>query len=369
MLPIGPYVPILRWKEAERQALKKLFDTDRDHISPLIEPITPQPNSKGQLKTVPQLAAEIPTAIAECWGQRPIFFDAHLPRHDPHVEQEDALLRDVIRHGKQQNLTIVPVTGLSRVPAYQSAVVSAVTSMGLGVCIRLTPADILDAALPANLQRLVDSLKQKRATVDLLIDFRTIYGVQAPNWSDALSRIPEIKSWRNLIAASGAFPQDLTRTNDGEPMRPGDHPFPRTDWTNWASQMQHWSLPRRPFFSDYTIQWALQQKPIQIPNVSASIRYTCEDHWLVMRGQGMLTEGSAGAKQYPAHAKRLVRKKEFCGGAHSAGDAYIEEKSRENLQAIKKTGNARTWIEAGINHHLTFVARQVASRFSERAPA
>ena len=369
MLPIGPYVPILRWKEAERKALQKIFDTDREHITPLIESITPQPNSKGQLKTVSQLAAEIPITIAECWGQKPIFFDAHLPRHDPHLGQEDTLLQDVINHGKQRNLTIVPVTGLSRLPAYQSAVASAVALMGLGVCIRLTPADILDTALPAKLQSLVGLLKQKQTAVDLLIDFRTIFGVQAPNWSDALSRIPELKHWRTLIAASGAFPQDLTRTNDGEPMRPGDHPFPRRDWTNWASQMQQWSLPRRPFFSDYTIQWALQQKPIQVPNISASIRYTCEDHWLVMRGQGMLTEGSAGAKQYPAHAKRLVRKKEFCGGTYSAGDAYIEQKSREDLQKIKKTGNARTWIEAGINHHLTFVTRQVANWFSDRASA
>jgi hypothetical protein len=369
MLLMGPYVPVLRWKEAERKALHKLFHADREQISPLIGPLTPQANSKGRSKTVSELATDIPADIAECWGQRPIFFDAHLPRHDLNIGQEDSLLREVVSHGKQRGLTIIPVTGLSRPVAYQSAVVSAVALMGAGACVRLTPADILDATLPKKLQDLVVSLKQKEAVIDILVDFRSIFGVQTPNWSDVLARIPQLNEWRTLISASGAFPQDLTRTNGGEPMEPGEHDFPRSDWINWADHVKSGRLPRCPLFSDYTIQWALQQKPIQVPNISASIRYTCEDHWLVMRGEGMQKEGSAGAKQYPAHAKQLVRKKEFCGAAFSAGDAYIEEKSRENLQAIKKTGNARTWIEAGINHHLTFVARQVANRFSEKTSA
>ena len=38
----GPshYVPILRWKQAERYALRNLRDEDRDRITPLIE-LTP----------------------------------------------------------------------------------------------------------------------------------------------------------------------------------------------------------------------------------------------------------------------------------------------------------------------------------------
>ena len=49
----------------------------------------------------------------------------------------------------------------------------------------------------------------------------------------------------------------------------------------------------------------------------------------------------------------------FKGDNFSFGDSYIAEKAK--YINTKNTGNPRSWLEAGINHHLTLTARQVAS--------
>ncbi|MCH8961308.1 MAG: hypothetical protein IH820_08305, partial [Bacteroidetes bacterium] len=55
---------------------------------------------------------------------------------------------------------------------------------------------------------------------------------------------------------------------------------------------------------------------------------------------------------------------EFCGADFSAGDAYfVRMGSQLENGGIKESGGAETWIRAGINHHLTFVVRQIASLF------
>jgi len=93
------------------------------------------------------------------------------------------------------------------------------------------------------------------------------------------------------------------------------------------------------------------------PNPSASIRYTAPDHWVIMRGQALRGDTSPGSAQYPAQATLLAERPEFCGADFSYGDKYIVQKSNDR----KNPGSPQTWICAGINHHLTLAAREVAS--------
>ncbi len=91
-------------------------------------------------------------------------------------------------------------------------------------------------------------------------------------------------------------------------------------------------------------------------NVSASIRYTTTDDWLVMRGEGLKNKNGPRHAQYAANAQLLVERKEFCGSDFSEGDAYIWRAAHgENAGP----GNPEAWLRAGLNHHLTFVVRQI----------
>lgn len=133
------------------------------------------------------------------------------------------------------------------------------------------------------------------------------------------------------------------------------------DWRVWHREVTDpsQSLPRRPSYSDYTIQHAIYSEPQGPLNISASIRYTSGDYWVIMRGEGLRNADGPGYAQYPANALLLTARNEFCGADFSYGDEYIRDIALQN----KKTGSPETWLRAGINHHLTFVVRQIATLF------
>lgn len=76
-----------------------------------------------------------------------------------------------------------------------------------------------------------------------------------------------------------------------------------------------------------------------------------------MRGEGVYHKGSPGLQQWPANAHILCAQKEFCGPTFSYGDGYIHRMGSQ----FSDTGSPETWLRAGVNHHLTFVTRQVAT--------
>ena len=55
------YIPILKWKMAEKQALARLSINDKKFITPLIQLVMPRPSflkKEGKLKTTVELSAE-----------------------------------------------------------------------------------------------------------------------------------------------------------------------------------------------------------------------------------------------------------------------------------------------------------------------
>jgi len=76
-----------------------------------------------------------------------------------------------------------------------------------------------------------------------------------------------------------------------------------------------------------------------------------------MRGEGIFNKDGPGPSQWPANATLLRESKEFYGPGFSDGDEYISRMG----DGAENNGNAGTWLRAGINHHMTVVARQIAS--------
>jgi hypothetical protein len=193
---------------------------------------------------------------------------------------------------------------------------------------------------------------------DLLVDFRVSNG-SCPNLQSLGAALPQLSKWRSFIVLAGAFPKDLQGLE-----RNRLHTLPRDEWFYWREQVL--MLPRsirRPTFGDYTIQHAVYQEPPENSNPSASIRYTHSDYWIIMRGEGVKNKDGPGYAQYPAEAQLLCERDEFCGGEFSRGDRYMYKTS----QTPDPPGNARTWLRAGINHHMVYAVRQIAAFFGTPA--
>src|SRR5690242_9083066 len=149
MFGLNHYLPILRWKQAERLALKHLQAEDRKNITPLIE-LTP---TIFKAKRIQGLQSETPDparvverqakGLLEACGYEPFFLDlryitVEIKRSSIKVHALD-YLAELCRNYK---LVFVPVTGLSRNKEYQDSVRSIVKTDGRGVCLRLTPSEI-----------------------------------------------------------------------------------------------------------------------------------------------------------------------------------------------------------------------------------
>lgn len=149
--------------------------------------------------------------------------------------------------------------------------------------------------------------------------------------------------------------------------------LPRLDWRAWRDQVTvQPPLPRLPAFGDYTVQHPVFREPGFGLNFSASIRYTAEDDFVVMRGEGVRNDDGPGYSQWPANAMMLCERPEFRGESFSAGDRYIKEMSAEvEKNGSGRTGGPGTWLQAAFNHHLTLTVRQISSLFGPsggRAP-
>lgn len=180
----------------------------------------------------------------------------------------------------------------------------------------------------------------------MIIDHQLI--TEEEDLNKVWAKIPNLNSWRTFTAACGSFPKDLSAYEIG------DHFLRRSDWLSWKLSYLS-ATARKPTFSDYTIQHPYFAEPPAHANFSASIRYTLNSEWLIMRGQGVFVDGGPGFKQWPALAELLCGKEEFCVEGFSSGDQYIAQMGAQQ----KVTGSAETWIRAGMNHHMAFVLRQV----------
>lgn len=346
------YVPILRWKQAERLALRNLRPKDRGRMTPLVE-ITPRSVAPRKKRpTTEQMLQKNVEDMQKSWGSASLFVDLS------NLEQ----LRDcsgvhpfVYLAGKARdsNVSLIPVTGLRRAGAYDSAVASIVADDARGVCVRLSSPELNRPDLRQALTTLLTRLNVNRREVNLVVDCQYIQGLN-PNLDRLIASLPWLEEWKTLTIASGAFPRNLTG------FRIGQHCLARSDWQGWSALVNSdLRLRRRPTYGDYTIQHAIYSEPPARANFSASIRYTAESYWVIMRGEGVFHDGSPGFPQWPANAQLLCARPEFCGRDFSYGDRYIWQMA----QQTDDTGGAETWLRAGINHHLVFVVRQIATLF------
>jgi len=351
------YVPILRWKQAERLALRYLYESDKTRITPFIELIPKpfRPPKRGKWKDVaPDCGSVLRHTAKEMlrhWGYAPAFVDfQHLEGIVGPINGRIHPFGYFAELARSYKLHIVPVTGLNRSITYQAAVCSISSADGNGICVRLKHSDVRHEDC---LQRIRDLLGNAGTTpeqVDLILDYES-YENEAPEIGAVLRELPFLHSWRSLTVARGAFPKDLQGFN------PGMHVIPRSDWLAWKQDVLNPRLSRKPAFADYTIQYGRYEEPPDNANPSASIRYTLDEQWLVLRGEGIFNEDGPGRAQWNAHARLLVDRDEFYGERFSYGDAYVNEMSNKPGEH----GSPMTWIRAGLNHHITVVSQQIAA--------
>lgn len=349
------YVPILKWRQGERLAVSQLSPHINDLIIPLAEIPPPRYDHVREqaTKTLQDHLDPIPEQLKKSRGDLPIFVDFYLidinrtPTPDIQIFLDKCL---------QIGVRFIPIIQLN--DKLSAFLAQAPQYRPNGICLRITEQDAIDPNLTTNILGILKMKGLSPGDVDLLIDLREVndeHEQRAKGLAKtALRAVPRLAHWRSLILASGAFPLNLA----GLPR--GANLIHRTDWAIWQSICSELydELPQIPTYGDYAIAHPEHTEiDPRTMRMSANIRYTTDNTWLVLKGR---STRDYGFDQFHDLCADLIGRPEYCGPNYSHGDEFIEK------CALRKNGpgNATTWRQVGTNHHITFVVGQISNMFS-----
>lgn len=353
------YVPILKWKRAEQNALKVLEEKHKKHITPLLQFVMPRGKLGEQredivLKFKEQLS-KIAEKVIEVWGKTPSFVDVSLLYGIP---LKIEALTAISQGGHDLGGVFIPVVHLIDEQGIKEAAYSLARKNKCGLCLRLICPDFDDInKLHHDIASFLLAGKLEEKYVDFIVDVKETEdnGDKCSKYMKMTQDFPNLSKWRTFSFASGSFPEDLSAYKLDE-----KNLISRVDWRCWKEHISGKTLKRKPAFADYTIQHPIYKEATQFYHPTTSIKYTLENEWLIMKGKKQRFE------MYLGSAKLLSQNSHFCGESFSYGDKYIALKAKHCDVYLKNkkvggTGSTETWITAGINHHLALVATQVSN--------
>ncbi len=359
MFDTNHYVPILKWKRAEQGALKLLSDESKSHITPVVQLVMPNHKSTEKIEDIvkkfEKLAPTVREKIIEVWGITPVFIDVSSLFTTPlKASSLAAICNDMQGVGG----VLIPVIYMSDEEEIKNTAYSITKKTDDGLCLRITDYDLSDIEkLNQNITSVLTASGLSENEVDILVDIKehAQNANEYHSYLDASQKIIHLQKWRTFTFAGGSFPVDLSKCKFAE-----ENLIPRIEWNSWYKYVHVGALLRKPTFADYLIQHPIYIYSTQFYPPTSSIKYTLDESWLIKKGK------KQEFKLYLASAVELVKDTRYYGADFSAGDTFIADKAQHfpaymKDPSIKGTGSTETWLRAGINHHLTLVAHQIAN--------
>lgn len=350
------YVPILKWKMGEYQALQRLAAPIKDSLTPLLEiPPVGFDFETGQHKeTADDHLGDFGRRLKSKWQARPCFVDLkYLP---PYTRMAGGrhYVDAVFDAARTEGCAAIPVVSFANDAAFLTAAAAAVRLDQRGACLRLALTDFDRAALASDIEGMLRTLGIGWAEADLVIDLGTPNYVPIAAYvrtmATLLSLVPALNRWRTLTIAGTAYPQSVATVKA---------PFeilPRHEWVAYRTFVGTLGREARiPTFGDYAVAHPdLVELDMRMIKPFAKLRYTINDAWHVGRGTPVRTHGFG---QYQQMCATLVAQAYFSGAGFSAGDAHIAACAAGTVA----TGNLSTWVWVSTNRHLTKVVADLAS--------
>ncbi len=358
MFPSNDYVPILKGKDGEYGALESMSSEEKERITPLIEiPPVPWDHTNDVLeKTIDQHLLKVDRKLEKSWGMhQPFFVDLMWISERERMSDGTHPVAHVFSRVRLRALKAIPVTGLIRTDDYQMACREIIETDKRGVCLRLQKDDFDGQdTLETAVTKLLGSLRVSPTDTDLVLDLGSLHPETGEESSiDVVSLVKSIpfpRKWRSVVLAATGFPVDLMGLPPSEIST-----VRRLEWALWCSIASDTRIARTPTFGDYAI--AHPQPPEVDPRLmrpSASIRYTSEDVWLILKGKNLRDHGY---KQFHDVSKILLKNAAYSGPEFSWGDRYIKDCANR----LVSSGNLTTWRKVGTSHHIAYVMQQIAN--------
>jgi len=335
------YVPVLKVKLGEKAALGRVAPNLKARITPLLQIVE---------RTDKNLTAHLNTAFK---GLGPNLAGYSRCFIDPCELEPDgpAGAAAVFQQAAALGIVFTPVTGVSRV----ADVAAALAHRQSGLALRMSRDEFEHGDLSQRVNAFLSTHALKADEVDAIVDLGAVddmipEGIAA--FAQAfLAEIPHQQSWKTLTLSACSFPMSM-----GIVDRHSHELVERGDWLAWRNFLyaaRH-DMTRLPTYSDYGIQHpkGVEGFDFRIMQVSATIRYTLDEHWLLIKGES--TRSTRPGEQFPQIATRLVYghlQSYFAGAQHCAGCHGIKAAA----DGAPRYGSAGAWRKLGTIHHVSQV--------------
>jgi hypothetical protein len=351
-MTFGPkhYIPILKIKRGEKLALQYLAPSIGASITPLLEIV-----ERNQQRT-PTATKHIDTTFkgfASAVARFPRYF---LDCREIAPDGPAAAI-DVFTRAALLRTSFTPVTGLTRVVDERAALVHRAN----GIAIRLTRDEFESGRIPKDLPAFLRTNGLAHGEVDIIVDLGAVddmVNTGIEGLTDAfLTDVPDKRLWRTLTVAACAFPLSM-----GGIDRNSYDLVDRSEWQACRDGLHanRKSLERLPAFSDCAIQHpsGVEGFDPRIMAVSAAIRYTLPDQWLLIKGAS--TRLTLPSDQFPDLARQLVYghlSSYYSGPTHCKGCSDMHAAAND----APSLGSAEAWRRLGTIHHITRTVEGVAA--------
>lgn len=353
------YVPCLRWKQGEYQAILKLADKTKEKIVPLIE--VPELGwdfeEEKAKRSIDQLLPSFIKRIYDKWDALSCFIDVmkHISSFEKMADGTHPItyVFDALR--KKQCLA-VPVVVLTMDEACITAVKREIKEDGRGVCLRIPIEQAANSKIKENIDVMLSKLLVQADQCDLILD------LAAPNYipvegfvkviNDIISKTPYLNRWRTFTILGSSFPESMASIKREMEI------IPRYEWQLYKQLVVSLakSKLRVPNYGDYAIAHPkILQLDMRYIKPYATIRYAIEDYWCIVKGK--IFRENRG--QYYELSKKLVASEYYYGDDFSYGDEFIKKCANGKISKWTLT----TWRLVGTNHHIEVVVRDIANYF------
>ncbi len=348
------YVPVLKWKMGEYQALSRLEDDIKDRVVPLIEIPPPGYDFEAQQlkKSNEEHLKDFGKRLSSKWGSRPCFIDLLHFGTSLKVAREHCLTH-IFQQTIRYDCKAIPVLNTNSDADFLKAASKIPSIDEVGLAIRLAGDDFDDPKLSAKLARIHNAVGVSWGDVDLVVDLCTPDYIPKSGFRSGLNArlkaIPQLNKARSVIVVGTSYPESLQAYKN-------ERFIHRREWTGYTDFVESLDESARvPTFGDYG---AAHPSPVELDmrfvKPFAKLRYTLKDQWYIAIGAAVRT---AGFEQYRDMCQGLVEEDFFDGGEFSAGDKYIEDCANGDVP----TGNLSTWVWVATNRHIRKTVSDLAN--------
>lgn len=360
-LSTSSYVPSLRIRAAELQALKEFTPDQISRVCPLftLPPIEFNFETGEEKTDIDTHVERRIKTIQNNWTGEHCWIDVHPSVRKNILKNNKSIISRLVSSLTSEDLLgqtqeFIPVLSLNDSNDISEDIFQLARSdenRGFGLKVLLD--DLVSQELNSSIQRVISKSRLFSNVIDLILDLEAPANflpieVFASLINNRLDDILSKLKFRNVILISTSIPENYSSQESILTL------YPRNEWKLYRQILD--GHPNRDLrFGDYTIvhpSWNadLDMRKMKPP---AKLIYAVDNEWLTRKGTAFLSNPA----QMHTICSDIVSSGYFRGASFSEGSKYIQECAEYR----EPPSNLTRWKRVAINHHMTVVLNDLST--------